>query len=136
MSGALVAFLHVVEYGPNKASKDLTFAFSVVSFAFTFSLVTRMAVSYNRFWEGRLHLSTWTSRTYDLALYCKCFPKKPDTVHILGVDHKVNKAFQEEMSRLLRVYVGVCLQMMQEDPWDPLQEWESGEYQVHSLLTN
>jgi len=136
VTGFMVAILQLVEYGPNKEGKDLTFAFSVVSFAFTFSLVPRMAVSYTRFWEGRLHLSTWTSRTYDLALYCKCFPKKPDTMHILGVEHKVNKAFQEEMSRLLRIYTGICLQQMQEDPWDPMQEWESAEYQVHSLLTN
>jgi len=130
-----VLVLHLVGYGPDPLGKDLTFAFNVVSFAFTFSLVTRMANSYNRFWEGRMHLATWTARVNDVAMCCKCFPKKSDTITILGVKHNVHREFQEEMSRMLCIFVGTCLQQMQEDPWDETQEWDSGAYEVDQLLT-
>merc|ERR1712139_399599 len=61
-AAVVAAGLQSCGYGPDPASKELTFAYGIVGLALSFSLVTRAGTCYERFWEGRDLLATIQAR--------------------------------------------------------------------------
>jgi len=146
VSNAIVASLvaliiRLAGYGPESQAKQLTFAYGIVGFALGFSLVIRAGVSYERFWEARDHLSTIQARVTNMAMFARGMCKRPDTVELYGSTLEVDRAFQEEMSRMFQILIKVMIQRMQVDSatlWDldDNEEWDHNTFDLGVLCTD
>ena len=139
---AIVAFVvRLAGYGPSENAQQLVFAYGIVGFAIGFSLVIRAGISYERFWTARQHLATMQSRICDLAIFTRSMCKRPDKIKVFDDEMRVNKAFQEEMSRLLQLYVKVMLQRLGQDPddlwdYDGQYDFDTAMYDLEIMLTD